>query len=121
MWASRTEQTPVHSPDGSKVAFASTCSGLWEIWTCQTSGTGCAQLTRLEKSFNRSPAWSPDGKQIVFDSRVSGQSDLFLISAEGGTPRRLTDTPVNEMRPWWSRDGKYIYYQGNEKGEYDAW
>ena len=123
LWASstRTEQTPAFSPDGKKVAFASTRSGSWELWVCHEAGDHCAQITRFGKSFSRSPSWSPDGKRLVFDSRVGGQSDLFQISAEGGAPRRLTDTGSNEMRPWWSRDGKHIYFQSNERGEYDVW
>lgn len=123
LWGSSTrmEQTPAFSPDGARVAFASTRSGAWEVWVCDNTGRNCAQITHLGKSFNRSPAWSPDGKRIVFDSRVGGQSDLFVVSSDGGAVVQLTDTSINETAPSWSHDGKFIYFQSNEKGEYDIW
>jgi Tol biopolymer transport system component len=34
--------------------------------------------------------WSPDGSQLTFDARPEVDSDIFVISAAGGTPRRLT-------------------------------
>src|SRR5215470_16274665 len=98
------DQSPDISPDGKKVAFASTRSGSWEIWTCEITGINCAQLTNFGRSFSRSPRWSPDGTQIVFDSRIAGNADIFVIGAGGGKPKQLTKEPSNEIFPSWSSD-----------------
>ena len=44
--------------------------------------------------------------QIAFDSRFEGHSDIFVISANGGSPRRLTTEGYDNMMPSWSRDGQ---------------
>jgi dipeptidyl aminopeptidase/acylaminoacyl peptidase len=68
-----------------------------------------------------SPRWSPDGKQIVFDSRHEGQSDIYVISAEGGVPRRLTTGPKENETPSWSHDGRWIFYTVEDEGRYEIW
>ena len=65
------------------------------------------QLTSHEAG---TPQWSPDGKQIVYASVESGNKDLYVIDADGGKPRRLTQEPTNEDTPSWSRDGRWIYF-----------
>lgn len=61
------------------------------------------------------PSWSPDGSHMVF-SRYGGdeapeKTGLYLISPDGGEPRRLT-TVIGE-HPDWSPDGHYIAFDGD--------
>jgi Tol biopolymer transport system component len=44
-----------------------------------------------------SPAWSPDGRWIAFDTTRNGNVEIYVISPEGGAPRRLTNHPSNDM------------------------
>jgi len=62
-------------------------------------------------------AWSPDSRQFAFFSNAgSGQQQIFLIAAEGGKARRLTDVNgyVKDIR--WSPDGEQIAFLYAEKG-----
>jgi Tol biopolymer transport system component/DNA-binding winged helix-turn-helix (wHTH) protein len=122
-WAqsTRVDQSPDISPDGRKVAFASTRSGNWEIWTCESAGTNCAQLTNFGASYSRRPRWSPDGSTLVFDSRIQGNADIYLIGAGGGKPRRLTFESSNEINPSWSADGRFVYFTSNRDGDFRIW
>ena len=40
--------------------------------------------------------------------------DLYLVSAEGGIPRRLTALPFDKSDVRWSPDGRTIYFSGDE-------
>ncbi len=65
--------------------------------------------------------WSPDGKFIVFDSRPGGNPDIYVVSADGGLPRRLTTDATQEIVPSWSQDGRWIYFTSNRSGRYEIW
>jgi Tol biopolymer transport system component len=67
------------------------------------------------------PRWSPDGEQIVFDSSPDGHWDIFVVGANGGKPRRLTNEPSYESVPSWSRDGKWIYFYSDRTGTVQIW
>ncbi len=73
------------------------------------------------------PLFSPDGKTIAFSSdggtteRI-GLGDCFVVSAKGGKPRKLAETPNRSVGVrgapgimQWSKDGKHVYtsdYEG---------
>jgi dipeptidyl aminopeptidase/acylaminoacyl peptidase len=79
-------------------------------------------LTTFAGSLTGTPRWSPDGNWIAFDSRPYGQPDIFVInSSGGGTPRRLTFEPVEDVVPSWSADGKWIYFASRRSGGWQVW
>src|SRR6185369_18014384 len=53
-----------------------------------------------------------DKDRIVF---VYG-GDLWLVGAEGGTARRLTSDPGEELSPKFSPDGRWIAFTGQYGG-----
>lgn len=55
-------------------------------------------------------AWAPDGKSIAYISVQSGNSELWIVPATRGSPRRLTATMATKKQPRWSKDGKWIAY-----------
>lgn len=115
------DHTPDYSPDGKRLAFASTRSGFEEIWTADTDGSRPLQLTNLRATQTANPRWSPDGKEILFNSWDHRQSDLWTVTVSDGTLRRLTNDPANENEPRWSRDGKSIYYSSDKSGRYEIY
>lgn len=61
--------------------------------------------------------WSPDRSKIAFvdDKTVSGERDVFVVSANGGTPVNLTGSHIpgfNVNRIWWSPDGSRLLLSG---------
>ncbi len=103
---------PAWSPDGSKIAFASTREGGFQLWVMNADGSNAQRLTS-GSSVNRNPAWSPDGSQIAFISnRDAGKEQVFVIGAGGGEPKQITKGSGAAGKPTWSADGKQLaYYQ----------
>lgn len=57
-------------------------------------------------------AWSPDGRYIAFRSRRDQQQWLYIMDADGGNVRPLTNDPtISQYNPVWSPDGIYIFYR----------
>ena len=54
----------------------------------------------------RYPSISPDGTKIAFASDHSGNFDIYLMSAEGRTPKRLTTNSTKEILTSFTTDGK---------------
>ena len=71
------------------------------------------------------PAPSPDGKWIAFtsDRGGHGSSQIYIMPAEGGEPRQLTDEPdsVRAGTPSWAPDGKSILFVSTRGKRYNVY
>ena len=61
------------------------------------------------------PVWSPDGSHIAFAMRPDGatdpeESEIYVMNAQGGDVKRLTQTPGDDSHPHWSADGRRIFF-----------
>ena len=112
--STQVENSPQFSPDGKKVAFASTRTGSYEIWTCDSNGGNTRRLTFFGGPLTGTPRWSPDGRQIAFDSRPNGYSDIIPDQFHGGPPRCLTPGTLisDDILPSWSKTGLDLLHIG---------
>ena len=71
-------------------------------------------------------AFSPDGKEVAYTSNIdevqatSTNSDVFVVPAAGGTPKKITTNPGSDGTPIYSPDGKYIAYRSQLRGGYES-
>jgi dipeptidyl aminopeptidase/acylaminoacyl peptidase len=62
------------------------------------------------------PAWAPDGRSIAFSSNRSkdpdenDNTDIWIVDAQGGEPRRITSDPGSDDNGVFSPDGRLIAY-----------
>jgi Tol biopolymer transport system component len=82
---------------------------------CDRDGRHPIQLTAFNGPDVGSPSWSPDSRWIAFDSSKGGNWDIYVISVEGGQPRRLTTGAANHVQPSLSKDGRWIYYGAGDE------
>ena len=60
---------------------------------------------------------SPDGKEVA----VVIRGDVFVVSTEYGTTRRITNTPEQERGVSFSKDGRELYYAAERGGCWGVW
>jgi Tol biopolymer transport system component len=122
IFSTRADSSAAFSPDGKRIAFESERSGVGRIWLCDSDGSNLAPLTSSGDGGNRMK-WSPDGQSIAFDvdKEGNGKEDIYVISANGGAPRRLTTDPAADNWPCWSQDGQSVYFTSTRSGAKQIW
>ncbi len=99
-----------------KILFASTRTGLGDIYAIDADGSGLTRLT-TSPAPDTEPAWSPDGTKIAFASRRGGLDlDIFVMNADGSDAKRLTTARGDDTAPAWSPDGTRIAFQSARDG-----
>ncbi len=99
------------------------------VFTVEISTGASKQITEGDFD-NLDPAWSPDSKSIAFVSDRTGKgddgsrnTDVFIVSAEGGLPRKVSTHAEANGSPVFSPDGKSIAFTGvlTEGGQSDIY
>ncbi|HSM62240.1 MAG TPA: PDZ domain-containing protein, partial [Longimicrobiales bacterium] len=60
------------------------------------------------------PAFSPDGRWIAFTGEYGGNQDVYVVSAAGGQPTRLTWHPGADVVQGWTPSGDVLFQSGRE-------
>jgi Tol biopolymer transport system component len=87
---------PAYSPDGSKIAFASTRAGVREeIFIMNADGSDPTQITDNGRTEDTGPAFSPDGRQLVITQVLGEDADESLAIVDIATGQV---TPIPDLR-----------------------
>jgi tricorn protease len=78
-----------------------------DIWTVSRQGGEAQRLTSNGKVV-AGPFYSPDGASIAYSAHLDGNTDVYIIPAPGGVPRRVTWHPAGSSVVGWSPDGKDV-------------
>lgn len=87
------------SPNGQQVVMI--CgNGSSNVYVTGAGGGGSPRQLTKNEGVKASPAWSPDGSRIVFAMEPGPQ--LYVMSASGGAPQRLSTGSSFASEPDWS-------------------
>jgi Tol biopolymer transport system component len=90
--------SPVWSPDGSAIAFASNRSQGREIYIMAADGTDVRRLT-YNPDNDLNPVWVANGQMIAFVSGRAGQREMFMVGLDGQYLRQLTTLQAENLEP----------------------
>jgi tricorn protease len=80
-----------------------------DIWTVAREGGEAKRLTSVGNVF-AGPYFSADHTQIAYSTRSHGLTDVYVVDAGGGVPRRLTWEPTGNVAAGWTPDGKDVLF-----------
>ncbi|MEM9929272.1 MAG: PDZ domain-containing protein [Bacteroidota bacterium] len=80
-----------------------------DIWTVAMDGTDVRRITSTP-TIESNPHFSPDGKWLAFSSSRDGGYAVYVVSAQGGMPKRLTWHPSGGDVRGWTNDGKSVLF-----------
>ena len=111
------DRQPDWSPDGTKIAFASSRDGIpSQIHVMDADGKNVIRLTD-GRGGKRDPDWSPDGKKIAFS--VDDREDhIAVMDADGNNREKLEDQAMGTS---WSPDGKQIAFMSWTDGHHEIY
>jgi tricorn protease len=96
----------VRQPTLSKTTIVFVYGGY--LWSVPREGGEARQLTT--GGHEGFPLFSPDGRSIAFTGQYDGNTDVYVMPAEGGAPRRLTWHPGQDVAMGWTPDGKRVLF-----------
>ena len=112
------DYSPIWSPDGRTIAFASDRYGNFDIFTISSEG-GVPYRVTTHSAKETLWTFTPDGKRIIFTARIqdpassalfpkSSMTELYSVDIKGGRYRQILATPAEEVS-FIGNTGAFLY------------
>jgi tricorn protease len=123
-YAAPTETRLMRFPTVSETQIAFSYAG--DLYTVPIEGGTASKLTS-DIGYELFARFSPNGEQLAFTGQYDGNTEVFVIPATGGVPKRLTYTATlgrdkvsdrmgpNNIAMTWTPDGKEIVYRSRKQ------
>ena len=121
------DTSPVWTPDGQRLVFASTRAdkAAANLYWQRADGTGDAQRLTTSTNPQQPGSWHPSGKFLAFTEVNPGtNADLMILAMDGdeasgwkpGNATVFSNSSSAEREPMFSPDGRWIAYVSDESG-----
>ncbi|MEW5916258.1 MAG: S9 family peptidase [Gemmatimonadota bacterium] len=126
--------SPELSPDGRNLLYtistmnwkdARRTTDIWVV-SSERGVSSARQLTYTADKNENAPRWSRDGSFFVFSSNRDApnngnQQQLYVMRADGGEARKITDAKDGVGQFAFSRDGRWLVYSAGKSDEQQVW
>ena len=113
--------SPVWSPNGTQLAFASTKTGPYNMYVKTVNGGADEMAIHASPEDERPTSWSPDGKYLVYDRRSTarrGIAEIVVLPMNGEEkPYSLLNASYINWGGQVSPDGRWVAFASNQSGK----
>jgi Tol biopolymer transport system component len=116
-FAGTSDWTPTWSPDGTRIAFASSREGPWNLYVKSVGGSGKDEALLPSGDQNMPEDWSADGRFLAYRrlAQSKARNDVFVLPLFGDRkPIPVADSEAEESISRFSPDGRWIAYASDE-------
>jgi TolB protein len=100
-----------------RIAFVSSRSGSFELFTMSRTGAGQRRLTRTVVPPNKnSPDWAPDRKRVAFTAGAARRAEVYVLRLGSSRASNVTRSSWDDSGPTWSPDGRQIVFSSDRNG-----
>jgi Tol biopolymer transport system component len=119
----RVQASPVWSPDGSEIFYASQRpSNDYLLSVTRSDGAGKPRVVAVSKERLEPTDWSPDGRHVLIDRGNIGVTDVWVYPiAEPAKAYPLIQGASWESSGQFSPDGRWIAYRSMESGRAEVY
>jgi Tol biopolymer transport system component/tRNA A-37 threonylcarbamoyl transferase component Bud32 len=117
------DTSPIWSPDGSRIVFASNRDGTPNLYQRLSSSAGNDEALFKSSEPKLPNDWSPDGRFILYNSLSPNTgTDLWVLPLSGDQkPTPFVQTEFTEYQGRFSPDGRWVAYASNLSGTYEVY
>jgi Tol biopolymer transport system component/C-terminal processing protease CtpA/Prc len=112
------DSTPVWSPDGARIAFASDRNGNLDVYVMSAAGGAATRLT-WHSADEVPTSFTPDGLAVLFSAAIldaassvqfpsGAKPELYRVGLDGGRPAQVLTTPA--LYAVWDHAGRRLAY-----------